>query len=30
MTGVATFIDAFNADRAHLHKAYEDNFWETR
>ena len=30
MTDVATFIDAFNADYARIHKAYEDNFWETK
>jgi hypothetical protein len=27
---VGDFIEAFNADYARIHKAYEDNFWATK
>ena len=30
MASVSDFIDAFNADYARIHKAYEDNFWATK
>ena len=30
MASVSDFIDTFNADYARIHKAYEDNFWETK